>query len=117
MTMTALLAQCKGVRYKSGRPGVQFSLTLEFSGSSHTSNLKIGYQVATLPGSGIIGSVLSMLWLGEIESLICNFYLNVAARSLVWADPSQRDTSILLGHKATSKQNKTKQNIVLDAQT
>ena len=38
-----------------------------------------------------------ILWLGEVQSLICNFYLSVAARKTVWADPSLRYTSMLLG--------------------
>ena len=75
-----------------------------FSGSSHTSDLNIGTPVATLPGAwryrvsagtGLPG--VSILWLGEMESLICNFYLSVAARKLVWADPSLRYTRMLLG--------------------
>ena len=66
-----------------------------FSGSSHTSDLKIGTPVATLPGAwryrvsawtGWPG--VSVLWLSEVESLICNFYLSVAARKIVWVDPS-----------------------------
>ena len=68
-----------------------------FSGSSHTSDLKIGAPVATLPGvwryrvsAGTGRPSISILWLGEMESLICNFYLSVAARKLVWADPSPR---------------------------
>ena len=40
---------------------------------------------------------VSILWLGEVESLICSFYLSVAARKIVWADPSLRYTSTLLG--------------------
>ena len=72
--------------------------------SSDTSDSKIGTPVATLPGSwcyrvsagtGRIG--VSILWLGEVESLICNFYLSVEARMIVWADPSLRFTSMLLG--------------------
>ena len=56
-----------------------------FSGSSHTSDLKIGTPVATLPvawcyrvsaGAGWPG--VRILWLGEMESLVCNFYLSVA---------------------------------------
>ena len=31
---------------------------------------------------------VSILWLGEVEGLICNFYLSVAERKLVWADAS-----------------------------
>ena len=75
-----------------------------FSGSSHTSGSKIGTPVATLPdawcyrvsaGTGQPG--VSILWLGEVESLICNFCLSVAARKIVWADLSLRYTSMLLG--------------------
>ena len=60
----------------------------DFPGSSHTSDLKIGTPVATLPG--IIGLALELVGpvsvycdLGEIASLICNFYLCVAAHKLV----------------------------------
>ena len=75
-----------------------------FSGSSHTSDLNIGTPVATLPGAwrysvstGTGRPGVSILWLGEVERLICNFYLSVAARQIVWADPSLRYTSLLLG--------------------
>ena len=75
-----------------------------FSGSSHTSDLKIGTPVATLPGAwryrvsaGTGRPGVSILWLGEVEHWICNFYLSVAARKIVWADPSLRYTSLLLG--------------------
>ena len=75
-----------------------------FTGSSHTSDLKIGTPVATLPGAwryrvstGTGWPSVSILWLGEVECLICNFYLSVAARKIVWADPSLRYTSVLLG--------------------
>ena len=76
-----------------------------FSGSSHTIDLKIGTPVATLPGAwrytyrvstGTGWPGVSILWLGEVERLICNFYLSVAARKIVWADPSLRYTSLLL---------------------
>ena len=47
--------------------------------SSHTSDLKIGTPVATLPGSwryrvstGNGWPGVSILWLGEVERLICN---------------------------------------------
>ena len=36
--------------------------------------------------------------------MICNFYLSVAARKIVGADPSLRYTSLLLGRKATNQQ-------------
>ena len=39
----------------------------------------------------------SLLCLGEVECLICNFCLRVAAPSLVREDPSLRYTSMLLG--------------------
>ena len=75
-----------------------------FSGSSHTSDSKIATPVATLPGAwryrvsaGTGQPGVSILWLGEVESVICNFYLSVAARRLVWEDPSLRYTSLLLG--------------------
>ena len=75
-----------------------------FSRSSHTSDLEIGTPVATLPGAwhykvstGTGRPGVSILWLGEVERFICNFYLSVAARKIVWADPSLRYTSLLLG--------------------
>ena len=60
-----------------------------FSGLSHTSDLKIGTPVATLPdawryrvitGTGWPG-VSIILWLGEAERLICNFYLKCGSTS------------------------------------
>ena len=64
-----------------------------FFGSSYSSDLKIGTPVATLPGAwryrvsaGTGQPGVSILWLGEVESLICNVYLSVAARKIVWAD-------------------------------
>ena len=55
--------------------------------------------MATLPGAwcymvraGTGRSVVSILWLGEMESLVCNFYLSLAARKIAWADPSLRYT-------------------------
>ena len=75
-----------------------------FPGSSNSSDLKIGTPVATLPGAwryrvstGTGQPGVSILWLGEVESWICNFYLCVAARKIVWPDPSLRYTRILLG--------------------
>ena len=48
--------------------------------------------MATLPGAwryrvsaGTGWPGVSILWLGEVESLICSFYLGVAARKNVWA--------------------------------
>ena len=75
-----------------------------FSWSSHTSDFKIGTPGATLPGAwryrvstGTGRPGVSILWLGEVERLICNFCLSVAARKIVWADSSLRYTSLLLG--------------------
>ena len=85
--------------------GFESHLRWDFSGSSHASDLKIGTPVATLPGTWhyrvspwTSRSGVSILWLGEVESLICNIYLSVAARTIVWADLSLRYTSMLLGH-------------------
>ena len=85
-------------------PGFNPACAGMFSGSSHTSDSKIGTPVATLPGAwcyrvsaGTGRPGVSILWLGEVESWICNFYLSVAARKIVWADPSLRYTSLLLG--------------------
>ena len=76
---------------------------LSYSGP-HTSDLNIGTPVAALPGTwrsrvsaGTGRPGVSILWLGEVESSICSFYLNVAARKIVWADPSLRYISLLLG--------------------
>ena len=85
-------------------PGFESRLRRDFSGSSHTSDLKIGTPVTTLPGAwhyrvsaGTGRPGVSILWLGEVESWICNFYLSVAACKIVWADPSLRYTRMLLG--------------------
>ena len=92
-------------------PGSNPACAGTLSGSSHTSDLNIGTPVATLPGAwhyrvsaetDLPG--VSILWLGEIESLIRNFYLSVAARKIVCADPSLRYTSMLLGRSATKKE-------------
>ena len=82
-------------------PGFESCLRRDFSGSSHTSDLKIGTTVTTLPGAwryrvstGTGQPSVSILWLGEVESLICNFCLSVVARKIVSADPSMRYTSM-----------------------
>ena len=60
--------------------------------------------MATLPGAwlykvsaGTGWPGVSILWLGETESLIGNFCLSVAACAVVWADPSLRYISMLMG--------------------
>ena len=75
-----------------------------FSGSSHTSDFKIGTPVAALPGAwrsrvstGTGRPGVGILGLGEVESWICSFFLSVAARKIFCADPSLRYTSLLLG--------------------
>ena len=85
-------------------PGFESHLRQDFSRSSHTSDLKIGTPMATVPGAwryrvstGTGRPGVSILWLDEVESLIFNFYLSVAARTIVWADPSPRYPSMLLG--------------------
>ena len=75
---------------KAEGPEFESRLQRDFSGSSHTSDLKTGTPVATLSGAwryrvsagtGRLG--VSILLLGEVESLICNFCLSVAARKIV----------------------------------
>ena len=68
--------------------------------------------MATLPGAGryrVSGGTgrpgVSKLWLGEMESWICNFYLSVAARKMVCADPSLRYTGMLLGRLSSQQAN------------
>ena len=69
-------------------------LCQDFSGWSHTSDLEIGTPVATLE---LVGPLLVYYdWVRE--SLIYNFYLSVAAHTVVLADPSLRYTSMLLEH-------------------
>ena len=52
----------------------------DFFESSHTSDLNIGTPVATLPGAwhyrvsaGTGRHGVSILWLGEVDSLVCSF--------------------------------------------
>ena len=83
-------------------PGFQSRLQQDFFGVESYQWLKnwhsSGYpawRYRVSAGTGRPG--VSILWLGEVERLICNFYLSVAARKIVWADPSLRYTSLLLG--------------------
>ena len=78
---SALRAEDPGFESRLGRD-------FFFSGSNHTSVLKTGTPVATLPGAwcyrvsaGTGRPGISIL--GEIESLVFNFYLSVAARNIV----------------------------------
>ena len=61
----------------------------DFSWSSHTSDLNISTHVAFLPGAWRCRvrartgrPSVSILWQGEVESLICSSFLSVAARIL-----------------------------------
>ena len=70
--------------------GFESRLRRNFSGSSHTSDLKISTPVATLPGvwryrvsAGTGRHGVGILWLGEMECWICNFCLSVVARKIV----------------------------------
>ena len=80
----------KGVYLENGKSGFESRLQRDFSRSSHTSDLKIGTPVATLPGAwsyrvsvGTGRRGVGILCLGEVESFICNFCLIVAARNLI----------------------------------
>ena len=64
-------------------PGSNPACARIFSGSSHTSDLKIGTPVAALPGAwryrvstGTGRPSISILWLGEVKSLICKVLLS-----------------------------------------
>ena len=117
--LTVLLVHLRAPpRWPSGKasasraegPGFESRCAGIFSGSSHTCDLNLGTPVATLPGSwryrvsaGTGGPGVSILWVGEMESLICSFYLSVAAGKIVWADPSLRYTRMLLGRWASNQ--------------
>ena len=89
----------------------------DFFGSSNTSHLKelIGTSVATLPGAwryrlsaGTGRPGVSILWLGEVESLICNIYLSVVACVTARAEPPSDALACCLDVKKnqqTKKQN------------
>ena len=70
-------------------PVFESRLWWDFSGLSHTSDLKIGTSVAALPGTwcyrvsaGTVWPGVSILWLREVESLICSFNLSMETRKL-----------------------------------
>ena len=72
---------------------------------SHTSDTKIATPVATWQGMWLYGVStwtglpgVSIVWLGEIANLICNFYFSIAVCTIVWVDSSLRYTSMLLRH-------------------
>ena len=70
----------------------------------YQTDLNFCTPVAILPGAcryrvsaGAGWPGVSIQWLGEVESWICNFCLSVAAHKPVWADPSLRYARMLLG--------------------
>ena len=56
------------------------------------------YPARCLVSAGTGQPGVSVLRLGEIESVICSFCLSVAGHTIVCADPSLRYTSMLLDH-------------------
>ena len=90
LNIDILVARLTGPTSEPKDPGFESCLQRAFSGSSPTSDFKIGTPVATLPGAwryrisaGTGRPGVSILWLGEAESWICNLYLSVAARNIV----------------------------------
>ena len=80
----------------SGAEGPEFESRLrrDFSGTLVATQPGVWhYRVSA--GTGRLG--VSILWLGEAESSICNFYLSEAARKIVCADPSLKYTCMLPG--------------------
>ena len=107
--LTGLVVKVSASRAED--PGFKSHVWQDISRSSHTSDLKTGTPAATLPAawcyrvSGGTGwPAVSILWLGGVETLICNFFPSVAAWKLIWTDPSPRYTSMLLWRWATNKQ-------------
>ena len=89
----------KGVRI--GEPQTWVQLHGSFLRTSHTSDWKFGTPVATMPGAWRYRGSGGASWPGASifgwDRWICNFYFSVAARTIVWADPSMRYTSVVLG--------------------
>ena len=78
--------------------GSPFSAWIFFQVESYQ-RLKNWFYGGVTAGTGWPG--VCIMWPGEMESLICSFYLSVAAWTCVWANPFLRYTSLLLGHEAT----------------
>ena len=78
-------------------PGFESRLSRDFSGVESyqwLKTIKVGTPVDTLPGAwryrvsaGAGLTSVSILWLGEMESLVCNFYLSVAAHKIEQIHP------------------------------
>ena len=93
----------KAFAWRAAGPGFDSRLRRgDVSGSSYTRDLKTGTSVVSLPGAwryrirartGWNG--VSIQWLGEVESLVFNVCLSVAAATIDWADRSLRYISML----------------------
>ena len=86
-------------------------LSGDFSGSVILVTLKSAHQWLPCQAPGVIKSAVRLIGLVsvysgpcEIKILICDFYLSVVACAVVWADPSPRDTGMLLGCYTTNNQ-------------
>ena len=88
-----------------------------FSGSNHTSELKkkLAIKWPPYPALGVRWSALGLQLAGPVS--VCfdwvrwklwseNFHLSVVARTIVWADPSLRYTSMLQRHCANNNKQK-----------
>ena len=85
-------------------PGFESRLRRDFFGVESYQWLKNWHSSGTLPGAWRYRVSTGTDWPVSVYCdwvrwtfLVCNFYLSVAARKIVWADPSQRYTCMLLG--------------------
>ena len=90
--LVGLVVKASALRTEDWR--FESRLQQNFSRSSHTCDLKIGSLVATLPGAWCYRvstetgrPSVSILWLSDVESLRCNFYLSVAAGKIEQTRP------------------------------
>ena len=87
-----------------------------FSGLSYTSDLKIGTPVTTLPGTWTGRPGVSILWLGEMESLVCNFYLVLEVHSHVAGTLSNQPTNkpkMIPGNKHIGNESDFNSNVII----
>ena len=93
-------------------PGFESRLQRDFS----RVELKLALQWLPCQVPGMIGLVLGLVGpvsvYCDVDSLICNFYLSVAASKIVSADPSLRYSSLLLGRPADNKQTNREGDII-----
>ena len=69
-------------------PGFESRLRRDFFGVESYQWLKNWHARRYRVSAGTGRPGVRKLWVGEMESLICSFYLSVAARKIVCADPS-----------------------------